>query len=67
MPRLVGVVLHRHQVIAQDVGQLRDLEGAGGGLRVGGEEDAERELLAVVGHGTDPNGVPNRLPRGRSH
>ena len=30
VPWLVGVVLHRHQVVAQDVGQLGDLEGAGG-------------------------------------
>ena len=64
---LVGVVLHRDQVEAEDVGQLGELEGAGGVGRVGGEEDAELQLLAVVRHGTDPNGVPNRLPRGRSH
>ena len=47
---LVRVVLHRDQLVPQHVGELGQLEGARGGDRVGGEEDAELQVMAVVGH-----------------
>ena len=47
---LVRVVLHRDQLVPQHVGELGQLERARGGDRIGGEEDAELQVMAVVGH-----------------
>ena len=47
---LVRVVLHGDQLVPQHVGELGQLERARGRNRVGGEEDAELQVMAVVGH-----------------
>ena len=50
---LVRVVLDGDQVVAEYVGQLRKLERARCGGGVGGEEDAELQVMAVVGHASN--------------
>ena len=61
---LVGVVLDRDQVEAADLGQLRELEGALGRGGVGTREDAELQVVSVVGHRSPPSVLLQRAQPG---
>ena len=50
MRRVVGVVLHGEEVEAQDVGELRQLEGLVHAGHVGAREHPELQLVSVVSH-----------------
>ena len=64
-PRLVGVVLEGHEVETRPVGERRELDDRLGVLGGRGDEDAELERVAVVGHAVEASAGSTRDVPGR--